>query len=157
MRCASIKTLTEGRNKSGSQLLRQLEAETWCWGKNNHRAFIITDPLGRGVIKYTLPRLTVHYSFLSLLCLFQLHLVSLHKVTTVMKSWPSLIHLLLILSKKVLTVARRSSRSECNSLCALCLTVGGTYVRIDSITPWAVLCPWGRCGAAGVAKNRPLP
>ena len=63
MRCASIKTLTEGRNKSGSQLLRQLEAETWCWGKNNHRAFIITDPLGRGVIKYTLPSLTVHYSF----------------------------------------------------------------------------------------------
>ena len=149
MRCASIKTLTEGRNKSGSQLLRQLEAETWCWGKNNHRAFIIIDPTGVGVIKYTPPRLTVHYSFLSLLCLSQLHLVSLHKVTTVMKSWPSLIHLFLILCKKVLTVARRSSRSECNSLCALCLTVGGTYVRLGQYNPVSSVMALGALRSGG--------
>ena len=73
--------------------------------------------------------------FSFLLCLSQLHLVSLHKVTTVMKSWRSLIHLLLILSRKVLTVARRSSRSEYNSLCALWLTPEGTYVRVGQYIP----------------------
>ena len=66
--------------------------------------------------------------FSFLLCLSQLHLVSLHKVTTVMKSWRSLIHLLLILSRKVLTVARRSSRSEYNSLCGLWVILGDRTV-----------------------------
>lgn len=129
MRCASIKTLTEGRNKSGSQLLRQLEAETWCWGKNNHRAFIITDPLGRGVIKYTLPSLTVHYSFS--------FIMSLSVALSLLAQGNNGDEILTILDTLVSDIEQEGINScaevfevWCNSLCALWLTLGGSSVII---------------------------
>lgn len=49
----------------------------------------------------------------------------------------------------VLTVARRSSRSECSLLCALWLTLGGTYVSVGQYNPVSSVMPLAALWGAG--------
>jgi hypothetical protein len=67
----------------------------------------------------------------------------------VIRSCRSWILWLLILSKKTLTLVRRSLRSDWCLLCASYLTVGGTYVRLGEYQWNGRVLRSGRYGVGG--------